>query len=123
MYELFERAPALIAVYRADDLTIEFVDARVRSLVGRDVVGMRLPQVVDDRRYLAVADAARTTGCGGRVRVRTARGPDSVAIEVSDFVQADSSTPRTHGGLGLGLAIVRAGERLRLPRDQADRPR
>jgi len=70
-----------------------------------------------------LSNAVRFTPAGGRVDVSVARLRDEVEVRVSDsgcgiapeflphvferFRQADSSTTRAHGGLGLGLAIVR----------------
>lgn len=79
----------------------------------------RLQQVV----WNLLSNAVKFTGSGGRVHVRVRQAGDAVEIVVSDtgqgvskeflpyvfdrFRQADSSTTRKHGGLGLGLAIAR----------------
>ncbi|HKG22412.1 MAG TPA: ATP-binding protein, partial [Blastocatellia bacterium] len=79
----------------------------------------RLQQVV----WNLLSNAVKFTPKGGRVRVRLARVNSHLEIIVSDtgpgidaeflpyvfdrFRQADSSYTRKHGGLGLGLAIVR----------------
>jgi PAS domain S-box-containing protein len=79
----------------------------------------RLQQVI----WNLLSNAVRYTPRNGRVTVTGERGPPGITIRVQDtgsgiprehlpfvferFRQIDSSTTRSHGGLGLGLAIVR----------------
>ena len=79
----------------------------------------RLQQVI----WNLLSNAVKFTNKGGRVQVRLERINSHVEVTVSDtgkgippeflpyvfdrFRQADSSITRMHGGLGLGLAIVR----------------
>jgi PAS domain S-box-containing protein len=79
----------------------------------------RLQQVV----WNVLSNAAKFTPAGGKVQIAVGQNNAHVEIEVKDtgpgidpdflphvferFRQADGTTTRTHGGLGLGLAIVR----------------
>ena len=79
----------------------------------------RLRQVV----WNILSNAVKFTPPGGRVEIELKRANNDAQITVSDtgqgispeflpnifnrFQQADSSTTRKHGGLGLGLSIVR----------------
>lgn len=79
----------------------------------------RLQQVV----WNLLTNAVKFTEKGGKVEVRLERSGSNVMVKVRDtgigippeflphvfdrFRQADASTKREHGGLGLGLAVVR----------------
>ncbi|HXD30794.1 MAG TPA: ATP-binding protein [Pyrinomonadaceae bacterium] len=95
---------------------IRDVDPKVRIVVGDSD---RLQQVI----WNLLSNAAKFTPHHGNVELSLKQTNKNIQIQVSDtgpgidpeflpfvferFRQADGSTTRTHGGLGLGLAIVR----------------
>jgi PAS domain S-box-containing protein len=102
---------------RARELEISVTIAPLRLEVRGDAD--RLQQVV----WNLLSNAVKFTTPGGRVEVSVEEPGNAVQISVRDtgigidpaflpyvfdrFRQADSSTTRAHGGLGLGLAIAR----------------
>ncbi len=96
------------------------IDADLDSSAGLIAAdGDRLQQVM----WNLLSNAIKFTPAGGHVRVMLRHGAGGLTVRVEDdgagidaaflpyvfdrFRQADSSTTRNHGGLGLGLAIVR----------------
>lgn len=119
------------------DLTALIESSMDAVLPAAEAKGIRLQRVLDSGASMVSGDPARLqqvtwnllsnaikfTSRGGRVQVKLERINSHVEIIVTDdgqgispdvlpfiferFRQADSTTTRTHGGLGLGLAIVR----------------
>jgi CheY-like chemotaxis protein/anti-sigma regulatory factor (Ser/Thr protein kinase) len=101
----------------AKEIKIETIISASLRLISGDAD--RLQQVV----WNVLSNAAKFTPAGGKVEISVSQTDSHVQIQVKDngpgidpaflphvferFRQADGSTTRTHGGLGLGLAIVR----------------
>jgi len=101
----------------AKQIRIEtLIDSSLRLISGD---ADRLQQVV----WNILSNAAKFTPAGGKIEISVNQNSTRVRVQVKDsgpgidpsflphvferFRQADGSTTRTHGGLGLGLAIVR----------------
>lgn len=106
--------PAALA--KGLDLGLSLEDGVEMTVYGDE---HRLLQVVNN----LLTNAIKFTPQGGRIFVKLARTSDCAELTVEDtgmgiredvlprlfgrFVQADTATTRTYGGLGLGLSIVR----------------
>ncbi|HEY0171792.1 MAG TPA: ATP-binding protein, partial [Pyrinomonadaceae bacterium] len=121
--ERVELSPVVRAALDTIAPAAEAKSIRLRSTLdpGALVTGdpARLQQVV----WNLLSNAVKFTPAGGEVRVSAERLLTHVRVEVCDtgqgvtpeflpyvfdrFRQADSSTTRRHGGLGLGLSVVR----------------
>ena len=103
-----------------DDRGVAFETALPDARISADVDATRVIQVVGNLLH----NAAKFTGRGDEVRLELAVVAGEAEIRVRDtgagidpallphvfdsFVQGDRSLERTHGGLGLGLALVKA---------------
>jgi signal transduction histidine kinase len=134
-----ELGPVIEAALEAVRPAIDAKDIDLRLSVDREVGAVlgdpsRLQQIV----WNLLSNAIKFTPNGGRVEVRLEKIGSDARITVSDdgagisesflpyvfdrFRQADSSFARKHGGLGLGLAIVRHLVEIHGGSVQADSP-
>jgi PAS domain S-box-containing protein len=124
-----ERAPVDLVVLAAQAVDGFSAEAAAKGLQLRTTAKAALLPVLGDRVRLhqvvsnLVANGLKFTPPGGRIEVRVEQANDKARLIVEDtgegigpevlphiferFTQADSSTVRHHGGLGLGLTLVR----------------
>ena len=119
--DLTDVAEAALDAVRAAAEAKQIRLEQVFELTGKQVEGdpARLQQVV----WNLLSNAVKFSAAGGRIVLRVSRARSEAVVSVRDegegieaeflphvferFRQADSTRTRTHGGLGLGLAIVR----------------
>jgi len=108
---------AILPAATAKDIRVQRILDSAACSVSADPI--RMQQVV----WNLLSNAVKFTPKGGRIQIRVERVDSHVEIVVLDtgqgisadvlpfvfdrFRQADSSSTRSHGGLGLGLSIVR----------------
>jgi len=124
-----ERAPVDLVVLASEAVDGFSAEAAAKGLQLRTTAKAALLPVLGDRVRLhqvignLVANSLKFTPSGGRIEVRVEQANDKARLIVEDtgegidpealpliferFTQADSSTMRRHGGLGLGLTLVR----------------
>ena len=121
---VFNLTPVVNVAIESVRLAAEAKDIRLEVALGSQVDmvlgdASRVQQVV----WNLLSNATKFTPRGGTIAVHVGGSQDNVIVTVSDsgqgipaeflpfvfdrFRQADGSTARRHGGLGLGLAIVR----------------